>query len=150
MNLVDELWFVVSPRNPLKEKNSLMHDSIRLTKVREAVAGISGARVSDIEFHLPKPSYMYLTLSEIQKQHPNDTIFLIIGADNWLCFDEWKKHEEILNKYNILIYPRPGYDIDESLLPANVEYLKMPVYNISSSQIREMTSHGEDVSKYLP
>lgn len=149
-NIVDELWFVVSPRNPLKNEDVLEDDFTRLSHVRDVVAGIDRAKVSDVEFHLPKPSYMYMTLKKIQEQCPKDILFLIIGADNWLCFKAWKNYEEILEKYNILIYPRQGYKIDSSVLPSNVKYLEMPIYNISSSQIRDMVSRGEDIIEYMP
>lgn len=148
--LVDELWFLVSPHNPLKSEHTLMPDEQRLQRVSHAVNDIKGVKASDFEFGLPRPSYMYVTLSELQKAYPCDTFTLIIGADNWKCFSHWKNHKEILASYPIIIYPRRGYDIDTTKLPLTVTYINMPLYDISSTQIREMQAQGEDVNTLLP
>ena len=147
---VDELWFVVSPQNPLKDKALLLNDEERLDCVRKATQHIKGVYVSDIEFHLPKPSFMFQTLRSIQSAHKDDYLFLIIGADNWHCFNKWKNFDEILKKYNLLIYPRSGYPIDISSLPKNVCYLDLPTYDISSTQVRQMLSEGKDISNLVP
>ena len=148
--IVDKLWFVVSPCNPLKEKGILQDDMQRLANVCKATEHIKNVVVSDVEFHLPKPSYMYLTLRRLRQIRPQDELFLIIGADNWLCFDSWKEPDEILNNYKILIYPRKGCSIDHKLLPPNVQYLNLPLYDISSTTIRQMISKGEDISDFVP
>ncbi len=148
--VVDELWFIVSPHNPLKTKESLMDSQARLDKVRRATEHIEGVFVSDVEFTLPQPSYTYLTLRKLQQLRPHDEFVLIIGADNWHCFNSWKEHDEILSRYQIVIYPRSGYSIDENSLPENVTYLDMPLYDVSSTQVREMMTKGEDVSGLLP
>lgn len=148
--LVDEVWFVVSPHNPLKQQSDLMPDEKRFDLVQRAVAGLQGLKASDFEFHLPKPSYMYITLRKLQEAYPNDEFTLLIGADNWHCFDRWKEYDEILLHYNIIIYPRQGYPVDGHELPSNVTYLPLPLYNISSTQIRQMMARGEDVSELVP
>lgn len=148
--MVDELWFVVSPHNPLKVESGLLPDTTRLTLATKALEGIKDVRVSDVEFGLPKPSYMYNTLKKLQEFYPHDEFALIIGADNWLCFDKWKNNSEIIKKHKIIIYPRKDYEIDADSLPGGVTYLDMPLYNISSTQIREMEQAGKDVSCFVP
>lgn len=148
--IIDELWFVVSPHNPLKAESCLLPDITRLTLATKALEGIKGVRVSDFEFSLPKPSYMYNTLNKLQERYPLDEFVLIIGADNWLCFDKWKKHSEIIRKHKIIIYPRKDCEIDIDSLPTGITYLDMPLYNISSTQIREMEQAGKDVSGLVP
>ena len=103
---LDEVWFVVSPQNPFKKNDALLDDSLRLEMVRRAVADIPGMRVSDVEFHLPKPSYMYLTLRHLSAAHPDCTFTLLIGGDNWAAFDRWANADEILATYDIAVYPR--------------------------------------------
>lgn len=148
--IVDELWFMVSPHNPLKDSSKLESDVQRLETVRRAVSNIEGVRVSDFEFYLPRPSFMCDTLSKLQSLRKNDVFYLIIGADNWLCFDKWKNSEKILTDFQIIIYPRKGYDIDYNNLPPNVNYLNMPLYNVSSTQLRQLANEGKDISKYIP
>lgn len=147
--LIDELWFMVSPHNPLKEESSLMPDKERFELVCKAVEKIKGVKASDFEFHLRKPSFMYLTLRKLYEEYPQHDFVLVIGADNWLCFDKWKEYEEILSNHKIIIYPRKGYEIDKQSLPENVTFLDLPLYDISSTQIRQMIARGEDVSKLI-
>ena len=135
--LVDEVWLMVSPRNPLKEESDLMPDDQRLALVRKAVEGIEGVKACDFEFHMPKPSYTYLTLRRLRKAYPDVEFSLLIGADNWLIFEKWKNAEEILLSTPIIIYPRKGSEIDVATLPPNVTFLDMPLYNISSTEIRK-------------
>ena len=134
--LVDEVWLMVSPRNPLKKDSDLMPNRQRLQLARQAVKGIKGVKVSDFEMHLPKPSYTYLTLRRLRKAYPDVEFSLLIGGDNWLIFDKWKNAEEILRSTPIIIYPRKGSEIDVATLPPNVTFLDMPLYNISSTEIR--------------
>ena len=148
--LVDEVWLMVSPRNPLKQAADLMSDSRRLALVRKAVKDIDGVKACDFEMHLPKPSYTYLTLRCLHEKYPDKQFSLLIGADNWLIFDHWVNAEEILRTTHIIIYPREGSDIDASTLPGNVTLLDMPLHNISSTQIRNMIKEGEDVSDLMP
>jgi len=148
--LIDELWFIVSPHNPLKKQSGLMPDEERLQLVNNAVKDIPGVKASDFEFNLPKPSYMYYTLEQLQLSYPDDSFTLIIGADNWECFEKWKNYQQIINTYPIIIYPRQGYDIDAATLPDSVTFVNLPLYNISSTQIREMIKQGKDVSHLVP
>ena len=137
--LVDEVWLMVSPRNPLKREADLMPNRRRLSLARKAVEGIDGVKVSDFEMHLPVPSYTYLTLRRLREEYPDAAFSLVIGADNWLAFSRWAHPEEILLTTPIIIYPRRDSDIDPSTLPEGVTLLEMPLYDISSTQIRQGT-----------
>ncbi len=108
---VDEVWFVVTPHNPLKVKESLLPDDIRLEMARLALADYDNLKVSDVEFRMPRPSYTSDTLNALTQEHPDRRFSLIIGGDNWLLFDKWKDYEQIMERYQILIYPRPGENI---------------------------------------
>lgn len=141
--LVDELWFLVSPLNPLKQSSTdLLEDEARLYLAQLAVEGKPHLRVCDIEMHLPRPSYMVDTLSHLRKQHPTDELLLVIGADNWLRFPQWRDSQEIMRHHRLLIYPRPGYEIDASTLPSGVQMVKTPLLDISSTQIRKAIAAG--------
>ena len=96
---LDEVWFMVTPHNPLKEEVSLMSDELRLKLVRLAIEGYPKFRASDFEFHLPRPSYTVHTLDKLKQAYPQDTFHLIIGSDNWALFSRWYQSERILDSY---------------------------------------------------
>ncbi len=144
---VDEVWFLVSPRNPLKQTaKDLLDESDRLALARLATAGHPRFHVSDFEFNLPRPSYTADTLAALRQAYPERQFVLIIGADNWHSFNRWRSPEEILRHHRILIYPRPDYPVDTAMLPPGVTLADTPLMDISSTQIRRSIARGEDAS----
>lgn len=146
---LDELWFLVSPRNPLKAQSDLWDDALRLELARLATADYPRFRVSDFEFSLPRPSYMVHTLAALREAYPEREFTLIIGADNWTLFPRWRQPEEILAHHEVLVYPRPGYEIDPSQLPSSVRLVHTPLLEISSTFIRQALSEGKDIRYFL-
>lgn len=147
---LDEIWFVVSPQNPFKVQQQLLADDKRLLLVRKALAPYPQLVASDFEFSLPRPSYMWHTLQGMSAQWPDRELHLIIGADNWLCFDRWYHADDIRSTYPIIIYPRQGYDIEPSTLPQGVRLVNTPLYNVSSTEIRADVAAGRDISGKVP
>lgn len=146
---LDELWFMVTPHNPLKREEELMDDAFRLELVERAVEGYPKFRASDFEFHLPRPSYTVHTLERLREAHPAHTFYLIIGSDNWLLFPRWYESERILQENRLLIYPRPGYPVEEASLPAHARLVASPLLDVSSTFIRRALSEGKDVRYFL-
>lgn len=146
---LDEVWFLVSPRNPLKEKDELMDDAFRLKLVQLAISGYPKFKASDIEFSLPRPSYTIHTLDKLKACHPDRKFYLIIGSDNWQLFPRWYQSERIIAENHLLVYPRPGYPISSDSLPANVRMVSSPVFEISSTFIRQALEEGKDVRYFL-
>lgn len=147
---LDELWFLVSPCNPLKQGQSLMPDELRLELVQLAVADYPKFRASDFEFHLPRPSYTVNTLQQLKEKFPQREFYLIIGSDNWQLFPRWYKADTILKENHLLIYPRPGYPIDEATLPSTARLVDSPTMEISSTFIRNSLAQNKDVRFFLP
>lgn len=147
---LDEIWFVVSPQNPFKVQQQLLADDKRLRLVRQALAPYPQLVASDFEFSLPRPSYMWHTLQGMSAQWPDRELHLIIGADNWLCFDRWYHADDIRRTYPIIIYPRQGYDITPADLPQGVRLVNTPLYNVSSTEIRADIAAGRDISGKVP
>ena len=148
---LDEVWFVVTPHNPLKEVDSLLEDTIRLEMTRLAVKDFNRLIVSDIEFNMPKPSYTIDTLTKLKIENPALEFTLVIGSDNWTRFPRWKDNERLAKEFKILIYPRLGEDIRiNGLYPENVRLVDAPVVEISSSFIREGIFAGKDMRAFLP
>lgn len=162
-NLVDEVWLLVSPLNPFKQAQTSefapYEDRYQMTDV--AVSRIKGLKASDFENHLPLPSYMINTLNALSAAYPEHEFVLVIGADNWQRFDNWYKSDEILSRYPILIYNRPGYEITLDEKPApdsdsssaahphDVKIVDTPLYDISSTQLREQIRQGKKPLKWL-
>ena len=147
---LDELWFMVSPQNPFKANSSdLWNDDLRLKLVQLAVEDYSKFQASDFEFHLPRPSNMVTTLQKLRETYPDREFILIIGADNWLSFPRWKDANIIMKLHRLMVYPRPGFEIDESTLPPRVQLVNTPMLEVSSTFIRESLKQGKDVRYFL-
>lgn len=149
---IDRLWLLVSPHNPLKDNQSLAPFPNRLDMATTMADNIPGVSASDFENTLPLPSYTINTLQTLSDKYPRHHFTLIIGADNWQIFHRWRDHQEIISSHGVIIYPRPGYDIDTSTpLPDNVKYLSdAPMTDISSTFIRQTIATGHDMSIFLP
>jgi nicotinate-nucleotide adenylyltransferase len=147
---LDEIWFIVSPQNPLKEKTSLLPDYQRLQMVNLATVNFPKFKTSDIEFRLPKPSYTIHTLTYLSEKHPSNKFCLIMGADNLENLGKWKNYNEIISNYELYVYPRPGSDGGSFRDNPNVHWANAPLMEISSSFIREAIKSKKDVRYFLP
>ncbi len=149
--LADETWLMVSPHNPLKPSADLLDETLRFEMARIATADQPAVRASDFEISLPRPSFTWRTLEALRLSHPDTQFALLVGADNWACFNRWAHYEEILQSTPIIIYPREGYEIEEINLPAGVTLLNPErLYPFSSTDIRRAFREGADVSRMLP
>lgn len=147
---LDQLWFVVSPQNPLKAKSSLLQDYHRLALVRLAIEDDDRFRASDIEFKLPTPSYTIDTMTYLEEKHPGMEFQLIMGADGLRTFHKWKHSDLIVKRYHRLIYPRPGIDLKKAVRIPNATLVDAPMMEISSSFIRKAIKEGKDVRHLVP
>ncbi len=147
---LDALWFVVTPQNPLKKKDDLLDDDERLKMVQLAVGDDPRFCVSDIEMHLPTPSYTINTLTKLSEQYPDCQFVFICGMDSLQNLKRWREYQKILDNYEILVFPREGYDGGELLDCPSVTVLKTPVLEISSSFIRQCIKEGRDVRHFMP
>ena len=150
--VVDRLWLMVSPVNPLKVGHERqVSDTDRLRMVEMVSRPMENVETSAFEFTMPKPSYTMDTLNALQKKFPDDEFYLVTGADNWVIFDRWRNSEEILAKYHLLVYPRLGYDvvIPEELRD-RVTLVDAPIIELSSTLVRERLAKGLSVRYYVP
>ena len=145
-----EIWFLVTPQNPLKNKEGLMDYELRYNMVKEAIGGYSKFKINDIESFLPVPSYTIDTLRTLKKYYPNYLFHLIIGADSWANINLWKDTDALVNEFPILIYPRKNFEQTDILLSPNICKVDAPLLDISSSFIRAAIKEGKDVRFFLP
>jgi nicotinate-nucleotide adenylyltransferase len=148
--IVDEVWFVISPCNPLKNQALLLNEYIRLDMLIFAIQGQPKFKACDVEFTMPVPSYSIDTLHVLSSQYPDYQFELLIGSDNAFIFDQWKNYSQLLNEYPVLVYPRRGYDFaDVASKYPEMQLLNTPIYDIASSQIRDFIAQKKDVSQWL-
>lgn len=154
---LDEIWYMVSPHNPLKQAGDLLDERQRYDMVEAALQQHPKLKACDYEFHLERPSYTWNTLQHLHHDYPDDTFVLIIGGDNWECFDKWAHHDDILATHEIAIFPRePLSDTASSqpsnaaTLPPNVTIINVPLVNVTSTMLRKMIKSGESIAPYVP
>ena len=173
---VEELWFVLSPKNPVKESNTLQDANLRWDDLQRVVArlnrecqitedqkdtGLNPVGVTpeakiigkktkfsacDIEFHLEPPLYTYNTLERLSNDFPDRNFALLMGGDNINILHRWYRGEEIMAKYPVLVYPREGVDTPALCKEKGAIYIDAPQVDVSSTQIRNLQQQGEDVS----
>lgn len=152
---LEQVWFVVSPHNPLKEKSSLLNQNQRLHMVNLAIGDTNKLKSSNIEFGLTQPSYTINTLAHLKEKYPKHEFSLIMGEDNLQSFTKWKNYEEILKNYKLYVYPRPnsnsGVPIDIGIKThPNVIMTEAPLMEVSSTMIRQAIKDKKNVSFFVP
>lgn len=147
---LDEVWFVITPHNPLKDRSNLMDDQLRYELVEASIAGYPKFKASDFEFTLPQPTYTIDTLRALEKTYPDRQFHFIMGADNWASIRRWKESDQLITHYPILIYPRKGYEIHILSDIPSIRKADAPLMEISSTFIRESLKAGKDVRFFLP
>ena len=159
---LDQVWLVVSPQNPLKNKASLLPDFHRLSLVKEAIDDNNKLKPCDIEFSLSKPSYTVTTLTYLIEKYPDNEFSIIMGEDNLRSLHKWFNYDVILKSHNIYVYPRvltiqeeqelEKYKLQEQHQfhnhPKIIFCNEAPVMKVSASFIRKAIKNGKDV-KYL-
>lgn len=147
---LSKVWMVVSPQNPFKPSKGLLHEFDRFDMVRAAVYDHYKIEASDIEFHLPKPSYTIHTLVHLSEKHPDKEFKVIMGEDNLTNFIKWKNHLRILDDYGLYVYPRPGAQPSELKGHPNVRMVNAPLLDISATFIRNCVRKGQSVRYMVP
>src|SRR5687767_12648940 len=147
---LDKVWFVVSPQNPFKPSKGLLHEHDRYDMVRAAIFDNYKLEVSDIEFHLPKPSYTIHTLIHLREKHPDTEFVLILGEDNLENFKNWKNYETILKDYTLYVYPRPVVTNSDLKRHPRVTMVEAPILDISATFIRNCIKKKQSVRYMVP
>ncbi len=144
------VWFVVSPHNPLKSKDSLAPDRDRLHLVELAIGDNDLLRSSDVEFRLPKPSYTVDTLVYLREKYPQHEFALIMGGDNLATLSKWKNYEQILLQHDIYVYRRPNFSLGAYEMHERVRLFEAPLMDISATYVRQCLRKGRSVRYLLP
>lgn len=152
---LDQVWFVVSPQNPLKKKETLLKDRDRLYLAELATGNNDELQASDIEFGRPAPSYTIDTMALLKEKYPQHKFVLVMGEDNLYTLHKWKNAVELVSQFPLYIYPRPDAVknknelLEEILVKATVKWVKAPLMDISGTFIRNGIKRGKNMSYYL-
>lgn len=144
------VWFIVSPQNPFKPSKGLLHEFDRYDMVKAAIADHYKLEASDVEFHLPKPSYTIFTLTKLTELYPEKKFKVILGEDNLLNFTKWKNYEQILEHYGLYVYPRPHVTNSELKRHPNVKMVDAPLLDVSATYIRECIKNNKSIRYLVP
>jgi len=149
---LDQVWFVVTPHNPFKNKNTLLDNYQRLEMVYRATKDYTKLKPSDIEFNLPQPNYTINTLVHLQEKYPQHEFALIMGEDNLKSFHKWKNYELILENHHIYVYPRVSDQKVETRFDGHkkIHVINAPLMELSSTFIRNAIKEGKNVQPMLP
>jgi nicotinate-nucleotide adenylyltransferase len=152
---LDQVWFVVSPQNPLKKKDTLLPDRNRLYLVELAIGSNDDLKPSDIEFNRPSPSYTIDTMALLMERFPEHTFVIVMGEDNLYTMHKWKNATELVSRHPLYIYPRPGIVkkqndlLDQILAKATIKWVDAPLMDISGTFIRSSIKRGKNMSYFL-
>jgi nicotinate-nucleotide adenylyltransferase len=146
---LQKIWFVVSPQNPFKKSETLLNEYDRFHLVQKAIEGDDRLKASDIEFSLPKPSYTAHTLAYLREKYPDHVFSIIMGSDSFQNLGNWKNPEAIINNYRLLIYKRPGFEV-ENKWKAQIQIMQAPLLEISATYIRDLIKAGKSIKYLVP
>lgn len=144
-----QIWFIVSPQNPLKSDQSLLNAKKRFKLVEESVAMDKRFVPCDVEFYLPKPSFTVNTLQYLKKEYPGHRFSIVMGSDSFKSLNQWKNFEFILDNYRIFIFQRIGFEVDNDLT-GDIHVLNSPIIEISSTEIRRLIKAGKSIRYLVP
>jgi nicotinate-nucleotide adenylyltransferase len=149
---LEEIWFVITPQSPFKQKKSMLANHHRLAIANIAVEDFPKLKTSDIEFKLQQPNYTVNTLIHIEEKYPTHQFCLIMGEDNLLGFHKWKNHETILQNYELYVYPRisDGTSENQFLNHPKIHKVAAPIVEISSTFIRKAIKKNKNIKPMLP
>lgn len=147
---LQKVWLVVSPQNPLKQKSTLARDRDRLHLVRLAIGENTLLQATDIEFHLPKPSYTIDTLTYLSEKYPQHEFALIMGGDNLATLHRWKNYEQLLRGYDLYVYKRPTYELGNLATHPRVYLFDAPLMEISATYIRKCLNEAKSIQYLVP
>jgi len=145
---LDQIWFVVSPQNPLKNSQNILNKFHRKYLIDIAIDGEKKLKTSTIEFNLPIPSYTIDTLTYLKEKHSDCYFTIIMGSDSLQNISKWKNYEHLLENYPIVVYERPGFKAEAIF--KNITILKAPMLDVSSSTIRKMIQDGQSIKFLVP
>lgn len=145
---LEQVWFIVSPQNPLKQAAGLLNEYHRFHLIKVAIEGENKLKASNVEFTLPKPSYTIDTLVYLEEKYPHHQFSVIMGSDSLVNIEKWKNYKAILKNYGLYVYERPGFKADKLKYENRIQFVNAPLLEISSTMIRKLIKEKKSI-RYL-
>lgn len=158
---LDKCYIVPTSISPFKQNFSMFqaNDYDRIFMLKLALENYKNVEVLDYEILKGGISYTIDTLRLLKGVHPDDELYLLIGADQAIAFDKWKSWEEIVQNTFICVVQRP--DLDNSYVKTNIEsifrkylykiiFIEAPIINITATQVREKIKNKENIDGLVP
>lgn len=149
---LDKVYFMPAGNQPLKEGESPFNQ--RLEMIKLSIENDSRMSYTDIEDSL-EPSYTYNTIMKLNSICDDD-LFFIMGADSFESIERWYKYEELLKEIKIIVVDRLGssnlFNLQEKYkdIAKEINILKGPIIEISSTEIRNKVKKGQDIRYLVP
>ncbi len=151
---LDRILFIPAAIPPHKHKTSLSPAPLRLTMVKLALEKTPYFEVSDVEIKRGGVSYTVETVQWFQESDywKENEFYLLIGVDSLLELGNWRYPDRILEKVPILVMERPGFDSEkaEKQFLEKIVPVKVPLIDISSSEIRRRVKEGKSIRYWVP
>lgn len=155
---LDTCFFVPNYISPFKVNDSELISSLhRIEMLRLAVQNNPKFLVNDFEIKKGGISFTFETILYFKREHSNDSLFLLMGTDQIANFSQWKNWEMILNNATIVVARRNGPNETEKIhtnvfseCPEKIIYLKNPIIEISSTEIRSRIKSGKSIKYLIP
>lgn len=146
---IEKVWFIISPQNPFKKEISLLSEYHRLHLVRLATEDDIRIKASDIEFHLPRPSYTANTLVHLAEKYPQDDFCIIMGSDSFQNLHKWRNYETIIKHYPIYVYERRGFEVENNI-GAILTIVQAPLLELSATALRKNIKESKSIRYMVP
>lgn len=146
---LNEIWWIVSPQNPLKQKSLTSHFNTRIVESERILNNKPYIKVKSIEKQLGKYSkkfYTYNFIIKLKKLYPKYEFYFIIGADNLINFHKWYKWQKLLDLVNFIAIDRGGVSKYKALnskayKTGKIKFINSKKIDISSTEIRENSAN---------
>jgi len=171
---LDSIYFITSSRPPHKAKRDLAPFLHRYTMVALACADHAHYVSSVAEAPLEGPGHVFYTIDTVRRfrrEHPEDHLYFIVGADQFLEIPTWKSYESLLDACDFIIASRPGFRLDAlrlvippeklgrehsadghqiALRKSAVHLLPTVASHVSSTEVRERIQRSQGIRGLVP
>lgn len=156
---MDKVLLMPAKVSPFKLGREMAGENDRLAMAEIAAEQNENIEVSKLELESEGVSYTFRTLTTLHKMHPYDIYWLIVGSDQFLALESWYKGKDILEDFQIILAPRPGYMMDlieeklgryTSVYGTAVRVVKYEMVDISSTEIKEHIREGRSIEGLVP
>lgn len=146
---LDEVWFIPSLLSPFKQEEPPLDAEHRLRMLELALEPFEEFKVCPIELQRSPPSYTIDTVKQLVAAHPQESFYLLLGADTLQGFSAWKSPLEIVRTLPLLIAARHNFDLESHLptLKLGEEISAAIVQGLVPS--RELEISGRDIRERL-